>query len=167
MIFNSWIMPLYILPYTCCKVRHFFKSCDTQSKMYLSGFHKDFRMEGPGWLCFDCGTCKNSIELLLRILAASWPWPFRTFCCEKSIIHKPSQLWPTQNASNTGGVSPPLHVWQECGAQLMENGCCFWISTVTSTCHTVWLCQQGARQTAVCDIQGENMWREWGWYVEI
>lgn len=38
---------------------------------------------------------------------------------------------------------------------------------LTSTRHTVRLCHQWVGQTAVCDIRGENTWRELGRFVEI
>ena len=136
--------------------------------MYLFGSHIDFRMEGPGWLCFGCRTCKSSVKLLLPVLATSWPWPFCTFCPEKTVIHKPSQLWPTPNASNTVEVLS-LHYMSGRNVEhrWWKMSCCFWIFTVTNTCHTVWLCHQDTRQTAVCDTQGENTWRELGRYGEI
>lgn len=46
-------------------------------------------------------------------------------------------------------------------------GCCFWLSTVTNTCLNVWLCHWDTRQMAMCDIQGENTWRELVRCVEV
>lgn len=46
-------------------------------------------------------------------------------------------------------------------------GCCFWLSTVTNTCLNVWLCHRDTRQMAMCDIQGENTWRESVRCVEV
>lgn len=135
--------------------------------MHLFGSHIDFRMEGRGWLCFDCGTCKSAVKLLLPVLTTSWPRPFRTFCPEKTVIHKPSQLWPTPNASNTVEALA-LHYMSGRNVEhsWWKMGCCFLITTV-NTCHTVCLCHQGTRQITGCGIQGKNTWRKLGWYVEI